>query len=108
MHRFLFCLSVFLGIIGCNTEEPRPLTDDQLVEVLADVHLAEAAIAALPRREKDTLIDRYYQQIMEIHGVLRADFDSTMVLLKQKPDELSQVYEKVLEEIDKNKTNQKK
>ena len=99
-----FYTSLLLGIWSCETEQLPPISNEKMIEILADVHFAESVAQALPLKQKDTMMVKYYDQIMEIHQVSRIDFDSSVVLLKQKPEELLKIYEKVMEKMDKDKS----
>ena len=90
---------------GCEEKVTLPIPAPKLIDILADVHLAEAAAQSLPVKVKDTTLAKFYNQIYEIHEVSEADFDSSMVLLKSRPKSLKLVYEKVIETIDKRKAN---
>lgn len=62
--------------------------------ILADVHTAEAAIRQATGTDKDSLEQLYYQRIMQIHGVTRAEYDSTLSIIQKDPDLLVEVYKK--------------
>ena len=103
MRIFCICIIFLLTHTQCKQESPLPIPPSQLIEVLADIHLAEAAAQSLPLKTKDTTLTMYYKQVFEIHDVSQQDFDSTMVILKSKPKWLKAVYEKVIETIDQRK-----
>lgn len=98
----IFCFS-FLATIGCHRPERPPLDMKKLVEVLVDIHLAEAAMQNLTISVKDSIATRYYQQIYTIHGVKEEDFDSAFTFVKQRPKLMAKVYERVVEELNKKK-----
>ena len=94
-----------LLFVSCETEIEPLIEDEKMVKILADIHLSEVAAQTLTMKQKDTMITKYYSQIMDIHEVSRADFDSTVVFLKQNPAKMAKIYEKVMERIDTEKTN---
>jgi len=79
----------------------------KLVDVLVDIHLAEAAMQNLTISAKDSIAARYYKQIYTIHGVKKEDFDSTSTFVKQRPKLLAKVYERVVEELNRKKLKTK-
>lgn len=92
----LLCLSLF----ACQKAPPELLVpEEKLVAILADAHIAEAAIQNLIKEVKDSLGEVYYQQICEIHEVNKADFEQTMVQLREDPLRLEQIYRKVMEKL---------
>jgi hypothetical protein len=96
-----------LLLVSCEAEVKPLIEDEKMVKILADIHLSEIAAQTLTMKQKDTMIAKYYSQIMDIHEVSRADFDSTVVFLKQNPTKMAKIYEKVMERIDTEKTNLK-
>ena len=56
---------------------------------------------SLGREAKDSLIAVYYAQIFEIHSVQDSTFFNEFEILRKDPKKLKNIYEKVLEEIEK-------
>ncbi len=101
MKRMLKVLPVliFLSFISCEEETSCTLSEDQLVFVLADIQVAEAAAQSLLGTMKDSVLEVYCDQIFSIHGVERAHFELCFDELQQDPQRLSLIYEKVIEEL---------
>lgn len=81
-----------------------------MVNILVDVHLAEAALLGFSEIQKDSLSQIYYNQIYEIHAISEESFKTEMDYLKHHPEYLEKIYKLVLEEIDKREAelNEKK
>lgn len=97
-------LLLFAALLtACREEErqPLPLEEEQLVDVLADVHIAEAAGQQLRGATKDSVMQVYYAQICSIHRVDQEDFMRSMKQLRDEPKRLHQLYEKVTESIER-------
>ena len=91
--RFAVLLSSFFFFFACGNEEVTPpLSEEKMAHILADVHTAEAAIRNATGTDKDSLEQLYYQRIMQIHGVSRPDFDTTLAIIQMDPDRLVRVY----------------
>ncbi len=110
---FLPRLGLFLAlflIISCQKEVERPtINPDKLVQILTDIHIAEAAMNNLYGAPKDSLAKLYYQQIYTIHGVDSAELTQDLALLKKNPVYMDSLYEKVVDNImEKNKEKDKK
>jgi hypothetical protein len=89
-------------LCSCRPRPVRlPLEDEVLIRVLADVHIAEAALQNLLGKTKDSLANVYYEQICEIHGVDRALLDSSMLLLQNNPNRLEGIYVEVMKELER-------
>lgn len=83
------------------------IAEDKLVNVLADTHMAEAAIQNLIKSDKDSVGEVYYQQIYEIHGIAEADFEQTMTILREDPIRMEKIYNQVLEKLSTEKAENK-
>jgi hypothetical protein len=77
---------------------------EKMISVLADIHLAEAKVAgftAISQPERDSITAVYYETIFRIYDVKAEAFDQSMNAYMQNPEELSKIYEKVLEKLQK-------
>jgi hypothetical protein len=93
----------------CKPSEPKlPIAAEKLVGILADVHIAEAAIQSGPVDKKDSLTKVYYQQIYEIHGISTETFAETMGILKSNPALLETIYPQVMDDLEKKKITARK
>lgn len=105
LHRcsFLaFVLLIHLSLASCGQDKMSWAIDEQvLLEVIIDVHVAEAAVQSLRGATKDSVINAYYDQIFEIHGVNRAEFETTMEMLRNDPKHLEALYSKAMIEIER-------
>lgn len=101
IDRKLLLWLCFLLFLSCSRKKPNlPVNEEKLIVVLADVHLAEAALQHLSGPIKDTTATLYYEQVFVIHGIEKADFDTTMFRLREDPDRLSKIYSRVLSHLD--------
>jgi hypothetical protein len=103
--RYVVLLGSFamLGFLAACKPRPArlPLKEDKLVQVLADVHVAEAALQGLLGRTKDSMANVYYDQICIIHGVDRLLFDSAMQILQEDPERMERIYAEVMKEMER-------
>lgn len=95
----VFLIGVF-GFLSCNDQTPLLLEEEKMVDVIKDIHIAEAAMQNLVDLTKDSIGEIYYQQVFEIHQVDKADFDSSMSILRKDPERLGFIYDKVLVELE--------
>jgi len=94
---------VFLGIIcflGCKEDLKPTLSDDKMVDVLTDLHLAEAAMLTLNKRIKDSVYLVYYKQVFEIHDVKDSVFFKDLELIRKDPVWIAKIYEEVVINIE--------
>ena len=92
---FIFILSIFL-LSSCKKEkETLPIPEPELIKILADIHLAEAAFQNLSSSTKDTLAYQYYDQIYQIHEVQKENVDSCIAIMNRDPKRFFDIYAKV-------------
>ncbi|MCR9287408.1 MAG: DUF4296 domain-containing protein [Bacteroidetes bacterium] len=92
-YLIIFCF------LACDKEQTPFIKDEIMVNVLVDVHFAEAAVQHLTGIRKDTTLKKYYAQILEIQGVNQVDFDSSYNLITINPDYVKRIYQQVQDSI---------
>ena len=109
MRKSLVIIMMVLGLAACENKPPELLvSEEELVPILADVHIAEAAMQHLRGELKDSMADVYYQELYEIHNVSKEDFDQTMELLREDPVRMERIYNNVIELISEIEAENKK
>ncbi len=103
--RFGLLLALFLCLACQRKEKPFPLDDEQIVQILMDVHLAEAAMANIGGTLKDSLAEVYYGQVYSIHGIDQTLFDSLMNYLQNHPEHMDSLYNRVLQRMEEQRLN---
>ncbi len=94
---------VLLFLISCQETENNEtfvLDETTFVRVLADVHLAEAALQNLSVADKDSVGSIYYDQIYTIHGIDETELSSCLEVLKTNPIIAKRIYKIVQDTID--------
>ena len=85
-------------LASCGEEDAQfTMSDDELVKLLYDVQVAEAALQTVHSDVKDSVVAIYYEQIFEIHGATQEILLKNIEVLKENPDKSHQIYKKVLE-----------
>ncbi len=79
----------------CQRAEPLPVPDDTLAKVLADVHVAEAAVQNLSGTYKDSLKSAFIAQACSIRQIKLTDLYKSVDMLVQQPDRMEKVYKRV-------------
>ena len=102
-HTSLFIV-LLLSISSCSDSKEQPdylIASDSLVGIMVDMHLVETA-ANLKLIGTDSLKPNYnqmFEAIFKKHGITKTEFDSTLFFYSKKPDEMSGIYDKVLERL---------
>ncbi len=101
LTRFLLAIFLFCSVAACN-DEPRPLRvpEERLVLVLADIHIAEAALQALRGDTKDSMSAVYYDQIYTLHKVDSAAVHQSLEQLREDPQRMKDLYDRVMERVE--------
>ncbi|MCF8232796.1 MAG: DUF4296 domain-containing protein [Bacteroidales bacterium] len=104
----IFVLLGFFLIMGaCDRDKDSPeyriVEKDEMVDVMVDVHLVEAALRnkKLSGDSLKKLTNNYYQNLFDKHNISRRDFDSSFAYYEDNVGELNKIYEKVIEGLNK-------
>lgn len=103
---FLFLISG-LVLTSCSkdgAEKPdRVVGEKKMVDVLLDVHLAEAVLTRARGKGENVeeVTDAYYQKIFEKHNITKATFDTSMYYYQRNLEKLDVIYEQVITELNK-------
>ncbi len=102
MMRFAWWAPVLAITLCCCSAKTAdtPIDIKKMAQIVADVHVAEAALQNYNTTLRDSLMQVYYEQIFYIHKISQEDFIKTMDQIKQDPANIEALYKEVLEEID--------
>lgn len=99
--QFAFYILSFTLFFSCqNKQEQLAIPADKLLEVLQDVHIAEAAMTGLGKARKDSVARVYYDQIYSIHGITEEQFNHDLELLKSRPEQMAKAYGVLLQRLE--------
>ncbi len=98
-----------LLIAGCSSKDKKvhiPATiinQEQMVPVLVDFHLAEAAIqrAKMDGRDVNMLSNFYYASLLKKHHITRKKFNESLLFYSNNLKELENIYKDVVTELSK-------
>ena len=104
---FILCL-ILLSCGAPKTKIPQDiLSENSFIDLLKDIHLAEAKFELRKtkgmKNAKNELAHNY-SIIYQRHEVKADDFDKTLDYYAQHPEQLEQIYTRVLEKLTKEKT----
>ena len=99
----IFFLFMVVLLLSCHSEQEKqpvyPFPEEKIIQILADVHLAEAKLSELtylPQNQQDSIAKNYYFSIYRVHGLNAGEYNQLMNELSRNPDELNRIYDKVL------------
>ncbi|MGE0567753.1 MAG: DUF4296 domain-containing protein [Bacteroidia bacterium] len=106
MRTFLLIFAVTL--ISCSQEEipsDKILSEEKFTEVIKDLTLHEAILSNNPLSFEGNNIDSIYNiNVFKKHDIPKSLYDSTLSYYSSKPKKMREIMEKVLEEINIEKT----
>lgn len=73
------------------------MPEEDLIKLLYDIQVAEAAIQTVHSKQKDSVIAIYYEQIYELHSVDQDILLQNIETLKKSPSKSHLIYKKVME-----------
>ena len=104
--KFKIPFLILLFFISCNqpsqkSEGKEKLSKQKMVEVLLDVHLAEASYNAIDRTEKNSQQEllNQYSEIFKEHKISGNDFYDTYDYYLSHPDVMDSVYSELVSRI---------
>lgn len=104
-NKALQCTIVFLLCALCvvfTSCRPRGvLSAREMQSVLHDMHYTEAVLqVAGYNYGHDEAVAKYYQQVLDKHGITQAQFDSSIVWYTDNPQRFDKIYPRVVKDLE--------
>ncbi len=100
-HRFILFAMLIAGVLSlssCSNQDLEeiapPLSDSLMVQVIMELHLAEAKTELFKEDQTD-----FRDSILIHYGVSRADFEANMAYYRENPDAYHKVYSEALDQM---------
>lgn len=87
----LLTLAVLLVTCEGKSPEPRTLTDEKIARIMADLSIADAATNGLAGFAKDSLMQVYFKQVFEIHGITLEVYEKDLRILAKDLEQMERV-----------------
>lgn len=103
MIKRLFILCLIAN--ACQVEKQAPLPNIEysaFLDLIVDIHYAEAALENLKMLEQDSLKVQYYAHILRYHEVTKEQMEQYMEDLRNNPEYLNRVYKDLYTKISSN------
>lgn len=100
----IFCSLLLLGFMGCNhkSQQTELLSRDKLIDLLADIHIAESALRTNSGGTPDQFNARrnaYFEWVMKEHHTTYAQFDYSIKHYLENSERFSKMYDEVISRI---------
>jgi hypothetical protein len=96
----LVFLTIFVFVFCENKTGQLPIPREKVVQILTDIHMADAYVESVNPTMKDSMAKLYYPQIFKHNGITAAVYDTTFALLSKNPVLMKNVYDDVLKNIE--------
>jgi hypothetical protein len=93
MKRVLLCYVLCLILLSGCVRPWGVLSHDEMVAVLFDVHLVEAAMKVVDAQAKRIEKQEYYNSVFEKHNITKQQFDKSLNWYSSKPHKLMAIYD---------------
>jgi hypothetical protein len=88
----LLFICLILFIVACQRDNKYTIPREKMALIVADLHVAEGATTFIEGSKKDSVLNIYYQQVFEIQGISKEEFDKNLETMKLDPEEMAKVY----------------
>lgn len=92
-------LSVFVFLFSCKgtvAEQPG-IPEDKMVHIMADLNIAEAATNNISGKQRDSMMQVYFSQVYELHGITEEEYEKDLRIYASDLDRI----ERMTDEVDK-------
>ena len=100
-YRVLCLLVMMLCLSGCSMRPWGVLSRDEMVAVLLDVHVAEAAMKVVDTSAKRIERQEYYNTVFAKHNTTKEQFDKSLDWYARHPKVLVEIYDEVKVEAER-------
>ena len=110
--RLVVGIILMIGLFACGEEKAKPdyiWSEDDFIEVLTEVQMAEAIVRLGYHRSKDSLIpnDSIYNAVFHKMGITKVEFDSNYNYYLNDPEKLESIYDEVIANLSRSEAELK-
>ncbi len=100
----LFVVLILLAFASCSRPEG-VLSSSKMEDVLYDIHMADGVLAMKGYQSgHNTEGGKYYESVLQKHGITQAQFDSSLVWYTDNPQRFNKIYPKVITRLENTKS----
>ncbi len=98
---FILIAMLFTSCSLFETKEEGIIDKDKFVDVLVDIHFADAVIVVKGYRHTNdsARIDLFYDDVLKKHNISRKELDKTIDFYVKRIDDYDNLYDQVLEKL---------
>lgn len=84
----------FLTACQSNSSNQPVLPDEKIARIMADLSIADAATTGLAGYAKDSLMHAYFNQVFEIHGVSKENYEKDLRIVAENLVRMEEIVKK--------------
>ena len=101
LRRTIGILLCALCVVFTSCRPKGVLSAREMQSVLHDIHYTEAVLqVAGYNYGHDEAVAKYYQQVLDKHGITQAQFDSSIVWYTDHPQRFDKIYPRVVKDLE--------
>lgn len=82
MRNLIAGICLLFVFFACEKKAEQPtLSDEKISRIMADLFIADAATTGLSGFQKDSLMQVYFGQVLEMHHVTREEYEKNLHLI---------------------------
>lgn len=106
MRFFLFLILLSSSMWACqfqHSAEKPSVSDEKMARIMADLAIADAATNGIAGYDKDSLVQVYYRQVFELHGITMEEHEKNLHIYANNSDQMKALLEKAAVLVDTSK-----
>ncbi len=107
MNKILSIIGLLFLFFACkNHKNPMGLSEEEFVNLLIDVHIADGTLAArqVYKNRSNYRPSYYYNSVYEKHGITPEEFDSCISYYSTNPQNFTRIYDRIIDSLNKLET----
>lgn len=97
---FSFIVMLFLTSCKDKVKNEYRLTDEELANLMLDMHYADALLADLSHEQRDSISVLYWKRMMELYDLSEAEIRDEIKKLESEPEKMKVILGRVKEMAD--------
>ena len=95
---FISIILACLSFMSCQKKEVKveyKLSDEQLIRLMYDVQLSEAALSGVTTERGDTLKEIFWTRLMTVYGLSKSEIKTEIEKLESDPEKMKTVFDSI-------------
>ncbi len=95
-YHIVLLLFLFGSVMACKQQKKNySLTDEQLANLMLDLHLSETMLISLNSEQQDSLKDLYWEKLTLVYQLSEEEIKMQVALLESDPEKLKDIMDQI-------------